>query len=469
MAGIIAFGAYVPRYRISREVIARQWGLPSMGGERAVANYDEDSLTMAAEAGLTCLAGQPTQDIGGLYFATTSSPYREKQGATTIATIADLSREIRTADFTDTLRAGTTAMIAALDAIGSGSAQKVLVTAGDCRMGEPDSPEEQLFGDGAGAVLLGKENGIAEVLGTYTLMDEFTGSWRTEDRHFIQGFPGGFDVKYGYSRVMGEVLPAVYKKFGISPKEIAKAVIYAPNPRALTGLAKQAGFDPKSQLQDTLFGQVGDTGAAAPLMMLAATLEEAKPGDKILLLSYGEGSDALLFQVTPAIEQYKVQRSIKAQIATKRDISSYGKYARFRNLAVKETTCGEVSTPVAYFRDWKQLLPLYGERCNQCGTLQYPKERVCYECGSKDDFADVKLAHTGKVFTYTHDYLFAGPDLPYTQSVIELNDGCRIYLAMTDSDEKEVSIDLPVELTCRRLHDGYGFHNYYWKVRPIKG
>lgn len=468
MPGIVSFGAYVPRYRINRDVIAKEWGIPSMKGEKAVANYDEDSLTMATEACLSCLGGRETKEIGGLYFATTSSPYREKQGATTIATFADFGRDVRTADFTDTLRAGTTAMITALDSILAGTAQKAMVVASDCRMGEPDSPEEQLYGDAAGAVLLGKDPGIAEILGTHTLMDEFTGAWRTADRNYVQIFPGGFDVRYGYDRVMSEVLPAVYKKFGITSKDLAKAVIYAPNPRALTALAKKAGFDPQAQLQDTLIGQVGDTGAAAPLLMLAATLEDARPGDKILLVSYGDGSDAILLQATDAIAQFKLDRSLKAQIATKRDMGSYGKYSRFRKLAVKETTAAEISTPVAYFRDWKQLMPLYGERCNHCGTLQYPKERVCYDCGSKDNFTDVKLSHRGTIFTYTHDYLFPGPDLPYTQSVIQLDDGCRIYLALTDSDSNEVAIDMPVELTCRRIHDGYGFHNYYWKARPVK-
>jgi len=105
MAGILAAAGYVPRYRLPRELIAREWGSQSAGGERAVANHDEDSLTLAVNAALTLdgSAGRPD----GVFFATTTPPYVEKQGAATIAAVLDLPAAVRTLDFTDTLRAGT--------------------------------------------------------------------------------------------------------------------------------------------------------------------------------------------------------------------------------------------------------------------------------------------------------------------------------------------------------------------------
>ena len=466
--GISAHGIYIPRCRIGRDILAKEWGIPSMGGERAVTNYDEDSLTMAVEASLNCIANKDPRKIEGLYFASTNPPYREKQVATTVASAVDLSKEIRTADFSDSLRAGTSALIAALDAVRAGTAKKLLVVAADCRMGEPDSPTEQMVGDGAGAVLLDTEDVIAEILDSYSLADEFLGTWRLDNRQFIQSFPGSFEMKYGYTRVMGEVLKKAFAKFGLKPQDIAKAVIYSPNPRGLAGIVGKAGFDPKSQIQDSFWLQLGDTGTAAPLIMLSAALEGAKPGDKILLVSYGDGSDAFLLQATAAIEKFKVKKGINGQITNKLSISSYGKYTRFRNLAIKETPSEpSVTSPVVFFRDEKQLLPLYGERCNKCSTLQYPRDRVCVECGSKDNFTDIKLARDGKVFTFTHDYLAICPDPPYTQAVIDLSGNCRIYLSMTDCNPDAVAIDMPVELTFRKIHDSYGFHNYFWKARPI--
>ena len=140
MPGIVAAAAYVPRYRLPRELIAREWGRQSAGGEKAVANHDEDSLTLAVSAALALEEQGERPD--GLFFATTTSPYTEKQGAATIAVVLDLPSETRTADFADTLRAGTSALLAGLDAL-AGGARRVLVAAGDCRLGEPDSIAEQ--------------------------------------------------------------------------------------------------------------------------------------------------------------------------------------------------------------------------------------------------------------------------------------------------------------------------------------
>src|SRR5215470_3589668 len=137
MPGIVAAAGYIPRYRLPRELIAREWGGAAAGGEKAVANHDEDSLTMAVSAALALRADGDRPDA--VFFATTSSPYAEKQGAATIAAVLDLPATTRTLDFTDTLRAGTSAMLAGIDALAAG-ARRVLVAAADCRLGEPDSP-----------------------------------------------------------------------------------------------------------------------------------------------------------------------------------------------------------------------------------------------------------------------------------------------------------------------------------------
>jgi len=113
-------------------------------------------------------------------------------------------------------------------------------------------------------------------------------------------------------------------------------------------------------------------------------------------------------------------------------------------------------------------LPLYGARCRKCGTVQYPMPRVCVECGTKDELDEVKLGRKGTVFTFTLDHLVGGgyADTPIPKLVTELEGGGRIFLQMTDCDPSEVKIGMPVELTFRYLHDGSGYHNYYWKCRP---
>ena len=137
MTGIVSCGAYIPIYRMGQELLAGVWGGAAGRGEKAIANSDEDSITMAVEAAIDCLGDIDRQSIDGLYFASTTPPYREKQSASIIAVACDLRRDIFTADFTDSVRAGASALRAALDAVAAGSAKRVLVVASDCRLGAP--------------------------------------------------------------------------------------------------------------------------------------------------------------------------------------------------------------------------------------------------------------------------------------------------------------------------------------------
>ncbi len=461
MAGILAAAASIPRYRLPRQVIAAQWGGMTGGGEKAVANHDEDSLTLAVNA---ALALEPAVTPDAVLFATTSSPYAEKQGAATIATVLDLPATARTLDLTSSLRAGTSAVLTAVDAVASGSARCVLVTAADCRLGEPESAAEQSFGDAGAALLVGAGPGVAEIVATHTVADEFLGSWRTRGQEFTRGVPGAFEGKFGYSRVLVEAAQGVLRKADVAPGALATAVLPTPNPRAPLGVARALGLDAKTQLADGLWMTVGDSGAAQPLVMLAAAVERAQAGDLILVCGYGDGADAILLRATGA--RAAAGASVAQQIEVKRTLPSYGRYARFRRLVRKESGAPDQSSPVIAFRDRKELLPLSGGRCPACGTVQFPKHRVCIECGHDGGLEDTRLARRGVLFTYTNDHMFESPDPPTTHAVVDLDGGGRLYLQLTDCDAERVAIEMPLELTFRRIHEGGGFNNYFWKARP---
>jgi len=462
VAGIQAVGASVPRYRLPRELIAKEWGGVAAGGEKAVANHDEDSLTLAVNAALALGGEGPAPDA--VFFATTTSPYSEKQAAATIATVLDLPASVRTLDFTDTLRAGTSAVLAGLDAIAGGSAARVLVAAGDCRLAEPDSPTEQNFGDAGAALLLGNDAGLAEIIATHTVTDEFLGTWRTREQEFPRAFPGAFETKFGYGRVVGEVVKGILAKARLEPGELTTVILPTPTPRAPQGVAKAAGLDPKRQLQESFWTTLGDTGAVQPLLMLAAALERAKAGDLILVVAYGDGADAIVLRATG--RPVSAGQGVARQIEVKRTLPSYGRYARFRKLVRKETVASDVSSPVILWRDRKELLPLYGGRCPKCGTVQFPKHRVCVECSNPGGLEDVKLARRGRLFTFTNDYLAESPDPPVTHAVVDLDGGGRLYVQVTDCEPERVEIDMPLELTFRKIHEAGGFNNYFWKARP---
>src|ERR1051325_9955268 len=164
MTGITSFGAYIPFYRLAHKEIARAWGGRAGDGERAVANVDEDSITMAVEAVRDLLGDREGREIDGLIFASTTSPYGEKQASALVATVADLRQDLRTADYTNSLKSATTAISTALDSVRAVCASNVIAGAADTRLAPPRSAGERMFGDAASAIEVGGERVIAKFI-----------------------------------------------------------------------------------------------------------------------------------------------------------------------------------------------------------------------------------------------------------------------------------------------------------------
>lgn len=467
MEGIVACGAYLPIYRLSKEAIASAWGSHGGRGERSIANFDEDSVTMAVEAARDCIRGMDRGKIDALFFATTTSPYREKQCSTLIATAADLGGEITTSDFTGTLRAGTGALKAALAAVKSGAAKTVLVVAADCRLGEPGSTDEQIFGDGAAAFLVGREGAAAIIENSYSLAGEITDVWRTESDAYVRSWEGRWVVSQGYEKYTRQAVLEIMKKNGLAAKDLARAVFYGPDRRSHEALARRLGFE-KTQVQDPLLENVGNTGTAHALIMLAAALEQAQAGETMLLASYGDGADALILKATPQIEKIKDRRGVSSYLAAKLPFLSYATYCDWRKL-LKSADSHETSSASLIYRDRASVLRLHASRCRVCSMTFYPVQRVCFGCGAKDQYEEVRLAdRVGHVFTYAKNYMVP-VGAPNVATVVEMEDGCRAYMIMTDRDPDQVQIGMPVEFTFRRWNEGGGFHNYAWKCRPLRG
>jgi len=467
MVGITSYGAYVPLYRLNREAIA-----PGARGEKAICNFDEDSITMAAAAAIDCLTGVDRQTVDGLYFATTTSPYKEKLGATIVAMAADLKEETLTADFAHSLRAGTSALMSAIDTVKAGSAKKVMVTAADCRLGIPGTPYEQNFGDGAGALLIGDSDVVATIEASYSVYSEIMDLWRADGDTFVRSWEDRFTTTYGYLAVVGEAVSGLLKKTGLKPGDFAKVVLYTPDARRSADLAKKLGFDVKAQLQDPFFNAMGNTGTALPLMLLAAALEEAKAGDRILLASYGNGSDAFVLQVTDQIAKIKARRGMKGHLESKRVMDDYKQYLIWRGILpiepLKETVAF-ISAP-ALWRERDANLRLQGVKCQACGTIQYPPQRVCTKCHAKDQFEPYRLSDKkAKIFTFSMDYItYPVLERPVVTSTIDFDGGGRMQCYMTDREDKEVECGLPVEMSFRKLFVKDGIHNYFWKSIPLR-
>lgn len=392
--GITSYGAYIPIYRLDLQTIAQTWGKTAKKGEKAVANWDEDSLTMAVEAITDCLNGTNRELINGLYFATTTPVYREKQSASIIAKVMDLRRNIVTADFTNSLRSGSSAIRAAVDAVKAGSAKRFIVAASDCRVPAPDSDFEQLFGDGAAALIIGDSDVAVEIEGSSTISGDFIDIWKREEDKYVQKWEDRFIITHGYLEHLVEIVQRLFEEYSVTAKDFTKTVFYAYDHRRHRELAQKIGFDLKTQVQDPLLTSAGNTGTASALMMLVAALEEAKPDDRILFLNYGDGADAFILRVTEQIENIRDRRGIKRHLASKMMLPNYGKYLHFRNLMEweRKRQPEKFATLTMSWRDRNWVLSCHGSKCRQCGNVQFPPQRVCAWCQAKDDFDEVRLS-----------------------------------------------------------------------------
>src|ERR1035438_820043 len=239
MIGITNYSVYVPRRRMRRETIAAAWGAPAVPGSKAVMNFDEDSLTMAQSA------AWPLAQSGGaeaLWFASTSSPYWQRSAASLIAAACDLPAQTATADFGGSLRAGTTALRAALDAVAAGSVRTALVTAADCRDGAPESAEEMLFGDAAAAVAGGSDGLCAELVASVSRSDDFPDEWRRDTDGQVRSFASKYSLARGYTENVVAVGRALYEKAGVQPDQIARAALTSSDGRAHIAAAKALGI-----------------------------------------------------------------------------------------------------------------------------------------------------------------------------------------------------------------------------------
>ena len=467
MAGIAAFGAYIPPTRLPLAYLA---GRPAKEGgpEKAVAWNDEDSVTMAVAAAVDCLSGMDRDCVDGVLFASTTHAFREKQAAALIARALDLRGDVRTADYSGSLRAGVSALRGALDAVSGSDAENILVIASDCRMAAPGSALEANFGDAAVAFLVSSENPLATLLGSHAVAEEIVDVWRSEGDPFVHSWEERFVVQEGYLPQMAAVVEGLLDKTSTKIADYARVALYAPDLRSHTALTRKLEAAPRT-LEDPLFRKVGNSGAAFAPLLLAAALEAAAEGDLLLVAGYGDGAEAMAFQKCGEGRASGPSRGVAGHVARRRTVASYDRYLKARSLTPAEWNRGGDPglSATVHFRERDEDLGFKGQRCRSCDAIQFPCQRVCESCFAKDDFDRVRLSdRRGQVVTYTFDYFFPNPDPPTIVTVTDI-EGARVHLQLVDCRPEDTRIGLPVEFVFRRIHEGGGRPNYYWKGRPI--
>ncbi len=482
MAGILSFGAYVPRYRLKRMSIFQNMGwinpttIMLAQGEKAVANSDEDSLTLAANAGIECLRGFDRSPLEAVFLASTTLPYTERQNAGILAAALNLDEGIRSADFSGALKAGTSALVSALEGVKSGRLNQALVCAADCRLGKMGSPQEMIFGDAGVAFLVGGKDAVAEFQDSYSLTCDFVDHFRGSKTLFDRQWEDRWIRDLGFDQFIPKVIGGLLNRTHLKIEDFAKIIFQCPYDAGRKSLAKKLKLDP-ARIQDPLHGVIGETGTAHALLMLVRALEEARPGDRLLVVSFGSGCDALSFQVTDQITRMKGRKEIPAHLANRAELASYTKYAVFRGmLPVDIGLRGEEDLLTRWSLVWrkrKAVLGLVGARCKKCATPHYPPQRICPNpaCGAVDEMEDYPFADkTGRILSYTGDMLAASYDPPEMYGFVEFPEGGRFQCNFTDCTLEDLKVGMPVAFSFRKKYydEKRDIHGYFWKAVPQK-
>ncbi|MBV8166053.1 MAG: hydroxymethylglutaryl-CoA synthase family protein, partial [Alphaproteobacteria bacterium] len=299
-SGILAYGAYIPRLRLARKAIAdaNAWLNPALAGqgkgERAICNWDEDPVTMAVEAARDALAGRDRATVAALRFASTTFPFLDRLNAGIVTEALGLNDSVSALDIAATQRAGTSALLQALV-----SRDTTLVVAAEQRPAKAASPVELGSGDGAAALLVGEGDPIARLLGSATRTADFVDHYRTADSEYDYQWEERWIRDAGYLTLVPPVIARCLEQAGVAASAVDHFCMPATLARVAASVAKAAGVG-DGAVRDNLHAVCGETGAAHPLVMLVATLEQARPGQKILVVGFGQGADALLFEVVRA-------------------------------------------------------------------------------------------------------------------------------------------------------------------------
>ncbi|MBC2712296.1 MAG: SDR family NAD(P)-dependent oxidoreductase [Desulfosarcina sp.] len=483
MVGITSFGSYIPRLRLDRMSIFQSmgWFAPAIvmvaQGERSMCNWDEDSLTMAVAAAKDCLTDVDKSRIDGLYLASTTLPFADRQNAGIVATALNLRSDILTSDFTASQKAGTGALITALDAVKAGDRRQVLVAAADRRETRAAYFYEMWFGDGAAAFSVGNENVIAEFLGSHSVSYDFVDHYRGTGKQVDYMWEERWARDEGYGKIIPEAVTGLMGKLGISMDDVDKLVFpcfFKTEHRKIAAMLGAA----KEKVVDNMHETCGETGTAHSLLMLCVALETAKSGDRILVAGFGQGCNALYFKVTDKIRDLKSRNGVKGSLENKKTIDNYPKFLKFRDLIQTEMGIrAEAPTQTAMTALWRKrrmLLGLVGGKCEVCGTAQFPKMDICVNpsCGAVRSQQDYEFAEVpATIKTFTADLLAVSVDPPHCYGMIQFDSGGRFMADFTDCEMADLKVGLPMRMVFRKRSEDRvrGFVNYFWKATPVPG
>lgn len=474
-SGILSYGMYVPQRRLQRSAIhqSNQWFAPGLGGlakgEKAISGWDEDPITMGVEAGRYCLDGMDRSSVQALSLASTSLPFADRSNAGIAKEALNLSDNIVASDRTGSLRAASTLL---LDAMQHERLQ--LNLAADRRKAKVASPQEMNYGDAAVAFLTGAGDVIATCLGSHSTSIDFVDHYRETGVDFDYAWEPRFIRDEGYQKILGAAIKDTLIKLDVAGEHIDHAVIAASVRGVPQKLASAAGISPEV-VADTQMASIGDTGVVHPWLMLAKTLQKAKPGEKILLANFGQGADVILFETTTHLKAVQ-QRQQAYDLAGVAD-DNYPRYLFHRGLLDIDkgirAELDEKQPGTTLSRSRKTVLGLIGGKCTETGVVQFPKTEISVgsssrASGTQEDYPFSE--RTAKVLSFTADRLAYSPDPPVYYGTVDFEGGGRMVaeFANVQDGEMEVGHSMRMVFRIKAFDELRSFRKYFWKAMPIQ-
>ena len=475
MPGITAYGAYLPRRRLQRSAIAaaNTWFDASLRGlargERTTCSWDEDTVTMAVEAARDMGPAAQTQ---ALFLASTTHPFAVRQNAGIVAEALNLGSDLRTMDVAGSLRASTTALMSALDAAAAGT--QAIVVAADRRKARAGSPMEMLSGDGAAALQVGAEGEIATLLGSVTVAADFIDHFRASGDAYDYAWEDRWIRDEGWLKLVPQAVARALAKAGVEPTEVDRLIVPCHLRRVPESVGKACGISAEA-VADPMMSTVGQCGTAQPLLMLAAELANATPGQTIVVTGFGQGCDALVFRVADGIGAARPKRGVAGWLERRVEETNYSKFLTYCGVVEREygkrAELDRSPALTAQYRNREGVTGFVGGRCKRCGTVQYPKAIYCVNpnCGAKDTQEPHPMADVpATVKTFTADHLVFSMDPPAYLGLVEFEGGGRTMVEFTEVVPESFDVGTPTSMRFRIKHvdERRGMRQYFWKAAP---
>jgi hydroxymethylglutaryl-CoA synthase len=334
-SAILGYGIYIPFYRISTSEIARVWkgGGSGPNAEKAVASMDEDTTTMAIEAARYAMKMAGITNLGAVFVGTESKPYAVKPTSTMVAQALG-QHHILAADLEFACKAGTEAIQVIMGLVGSGMIEAGLAIGMDTAQGRPGDELEYGAASGGAAYVIGKKrkDAIAQIDCSTSFVSDTGDFWRRAQEKYPRHL-SRFTGEPAYFYHIESSVRTLFRETGHKPSDFAYAVFHQPNPRFPVEVATRLGFTMDQIKTGLLNPMIGNTYAGSSPIGLAAVLDEAKPGDKILLASFGSGagSDAFCIEVLDGIKKTRgINPTVKSMIQRSLKID-YSTYSKFRD------------------------------------------------------------------------------------------------------------------------------------------